>query len=216
MSNPAANAVQQKIGLEDIQDGTIILKDGGMRAVLMTTAINFSLKSAEEQEALIYKYQSFLNSLDFSIQIVIVSRQLDISGYLALLEQKRKEQENELLRVQASEYIDFVKNLVQMTRIMSQFFYIIVSIVPIEQKNQGITEKITSALKGSSVKPETKSREELKSQLWQRISYIETSLSSLGVKTSVLNTEEATELFYHLYNMGLKEKPTLTEEQRQG
>jgi len=201
--------VQQKIDIKDIQEGVIILKDGNLRAVLMTTSTNFALKSTEEQDALVMKYQSMLNSLDFPIQILVTSRQLDISSYLDLLEQKKKEQDNELLKVQIIEYEDFVKNLIEASNIMSQTFFVVVPLSRVEKKEGGIVSKLGLFKKG--VKDQTdKNFEELKTQLWQRVEYVASGLNGIGIKAAPLNTQEITELFYHLYNMGLKEKPTFT------
>ncbi|HCX27819.1 MAG TPA: hypothetical protein DHI91_01625 [Candidatus Portnoybacteria bacterium] len=201
--------VQQKIDIKDIQEGVIILKDDNLRAVLMTTSTNFALKSTEEQDALVMKYQSMLNSLDFPIQILVTSRQLDISSYLDLLEQKKKEQDNELLKVQIIEYEDFVKNLIEASNIMSQTFFVVVPLSRVEKKERGIVSKLGLFKKG--VKDQTdKNFEELKTQLWQRVEYVASGLNGIGIKAAPLNTQEITELFYHLYNMGLKEKPTLT------
>jgi len=199
--------VQQKIIIDDIQDGVIILRGGALRAVVMTNSINFILKSTEEQDALIMKYQQFLNSLDFPVQILIMSRQLDISNYLSLLEEKRREQSNELLQVQISEYTDFIKNLVQISHIMNQSFFVVVPLAPVEKKEGGPLGKLPFFKKKGATE-EKKSLEELKAQLWQRVEYIISGLSGFGVKATPLNSQELTELFYHIYNMGLKEKPT--------
>ncbi|MDD2730861.1 MAG: hypothetical protein PHW33_01910 [Candidatus Portnoybacteria bacterium] len=202
-------AVQQKIDIEDIQEGVVILRGGELRAVLMTSSINFALKSEEEQDALIFKYQQFLNSLDFPVQILTVSRKLDISGYLAMLEQKKKEQPNELLQIQISEYVDFVHNLVEVSNIMSQSFFVVVPLTPMEKKEAGLVEKLGLSFKKEVAVQQEKNLEEMKNQLWQRVEYVVSGLSGLGLNAVPLNNDELTELFYHLYNMGLKEKPTL-------
>jgi len=207
-----APAIQQKIEIEDIQEGVIVLRDGSLRAILMTSSINFSLKSTEEQDALIYKYQSFLNSLDFPLQIVTVSRTLDISDYLNIMEQKRKEQTNELLRIQIAEYQDFVKNLVQVGNIINQSFYVIVTLLKIENKQSGFLEKLGLGETKNS-QQETKSLDELKTQLWQRVEYISSGLLGAGIRSTPLNTEEIVQLFYHLYNMGTKDNPSLKKEE---
>lgn len=207
----SAPAIQQKIEIEDVQEGVVILKDGSLRAILMTSSVNFSLKSTEEQDALIYKYQSFLNSLDFPLQIVTVSRTLDISDYIAIMEQKRKEQTNELLRIQIAEYQDFVKNLVQVGNIINQSFYVVITLLKIENKQSGFMEKL--GLGQTNTQQETKSLDELKTQLWQRVEYVSSGLLGAGIKSSPLNTEEVTQLFYHLYNMGTKDNPTLKKEE---
>lgn len=206
--------IQQKIPIEDIQDGVVMMKDGSMRAILMTTSTNFALKSTDEQDALISKYQAFLNSLDFSVQILVISRKLDVSDYLVMLEQKRKEQPNELLRIQISEYIDFVKNLIQVSNIMSQSFFVIISLAKIEKKEGGLLEKF-GLNQRKSPGDHAKSDEDLKAQLWQRVEYVASGLSGLGLKAAPLNTQEVTELFYHLYNMGTEEKAMAPEEKKQ-
>ena len=198
--------VQQKIKVEDIQDGVIVLPGGDLRGILMTSSVNFSLKSTEEQDALIFKYQGFLNSLDFPVQILMVSRRLNIDEYLSAIEQKRKEQTNELLRIQIAEYLDFIKNIVQVGNIMDQSFYVVVPLSRVEKKTSGLAEKL-----GFFKKPqneESKSFEELKTQLWQRLEYVAGGLAGLGIKSAPLNTEEITQLFYRLYNMGTKTVPT--------
>lgn len=202
--------IQQKIYIDDIQDGVIFTKDGNLKAVLMTTSTNFALKSTEEQDAIILKYQSFINSLDFPVQILAISRHLDISDYVLALEQKRKEQPNELLRIQISEYIDFIKNLIQVSNIMAQSFYVVVPLSRVEKKEGGIIEKL-GLFNKKEAGQEQKTIEELKSQLWQRVQYVASGLGSIGIKAVPLNTQELTELFYRLYNMGSKETPILKQ-----
>lgn len=207
-----ASSVQEKIAIEDIKEGVVILKDGGLRAILMTSSINFALKSTEEQDALTYHYQGFLNSLDFPIQILINSRKFNISGYVTLLEQKQKEQENELLRIQTTEYIDFIKGLTELANIMTESFYVVVPFAPIEKKEMGLLDKFSSILtfKKQMAFKTDQNFEQLKSQLWQRINYISSGLEGLGLRVAPLNTEELIELYYSLYNPEAKEKPKIS------
>ena len=200
IQNMPQASVQQKIPIEDIKDGVIFLKGGEMRALILTTAINFALKSAAEQAALIMKFQSFLNSLDFSIQISMISRQIDLSLYLATLEQKKKEQPNELLRIQIEEYIDFIKNLTQLSRIMSQNFLVVVPLSSIEKKGGGIMEKLGIGKKTEAERQS--SREELLVQLNQRVEFVKAGLEGISLKTASLKNDEIIELFYKLYNIG--------------
>ncbi len=199
--------IQQTITIEDIKEGIIILKSGELRSVLMVSSVNFALKSEEEQDALILKYQQFLNSLDFPIQILSITRKLDISDYLELLEKKKKEQTNELLRIQTSEYIDFVKNLIDVSNIMSQSFFVIVPLTLMEKKEAGILEKIGLSFKKEAAKEE-KTFEEMKNQLWQRVNYVIAGLTGLGLNAVPLNNEELISLFYHLYNMNAEDNPS--------
>ena len=121
-----AASIQKHLEINEIKDDVVILKNKGLRAILMGTSINFALKSTDEQDAVIYQYQNFLNSLDFPLQIMAASRKFDIEPYILSMKEKQAKQENELLRIQTTEYIDFVKGLTQMTNIMTQSFYIII------------------------------------------------------------------------------------------
>ncbi len=201
-----AVSIQKHLEIKEIKDSVIILKSGGLRAVLMATSINFALKSTQEQDAIIYRYQDFLNSLDFSLQIVAASRKFDIDPYIKTLEQKQSQQENELLRIQSAEYIDFVKGLTKMTNIMTESFYLVIPYSPSVVKKAGFLSQFFS-------KKEQPTQEEtfqgLKNNLWQRLEFVATGLQGVGVKTVPLNTEELIELFYKLYNPSAKEEPEL-------
>ena len=200
-------SIQKHIQIKEIKDDVIILKNKGIRAVLMATSLNFDLKSTEEQDALIYKYQDFLNSIDFPIQIMIASRKFDIDPYIQTLKEKQINQENELLKIQALEYVDFVKGLTEITNIMTESFYVVIPYSPFILQSMGIFKKFFK----TSKKNVTKEMEfnELKNNLWQRVEFVATGLRGMGIKTAALNTEELVELFYKLYNPNAKEEPEL-------
>lgn len=101
----SASATQDFVPIKEVRDGVVILKDGSMRALLLASSINLSLKSFDEQNATLMQFQTFLNSLDFSVQIVVESRRLDIRPYLVLLDGRMKEQVEPLLKVQTKEYM---------------------------------------------------------------------------------------------------------------
>ena len=107
------NATQEFVPIDDVRDGIVILKDGGMRGILMASSINFALKSDDERQAILLQFQDFLNSLDFSVQIVVQSRRLDIRPYIALLEDRYKEQSNDLMKIQIEQYMAFVKSFTE-------------------------------------------------------------------------------------------------------
>ena len=123
-------ATQQFVPVKEIRNGIIILKDGGYRGVLICSSINFGLKSADEQHAITLGFQNFLNTLDFSIQIVVNSRRMDLRPYLALLQEKSAEQKTELMRIQLHEYIEFVRSFTDQANIMTKSFYVIVPYAP--------------------------------------------------------------------------------------
>jgi len=208
---PTNPSIQEKIDIEDIKNGVVILKDKSLRAVLIASSINFKFKSQTEQDALTYAFGGFLNSLDFSVQIVISSRKFNLANYLSMLEAKKKEQENELLRVHLSEYIDFIKGLTELTNIITESFYIVVPFAPIETNKAGPMEKINVLLGWQENKPEEaqKTFDELKTQLWQRINYVVSGLEGMGIRAVPLNTDELIELYYKMYNPEEREKPPI-------
>lgn len=194
-------STQESLDIAEIKENVIVLKSSALRAIIETTSLNFALKSTKEQEAIIYAYQSFLNSLDFPVQVVINSRGLDIKEYLGVLKEKEVQQTNELLRIQTEEYIDFVKALVEATNIMEKKFYIIVPFARLEAKREGLLEKAKKMFK--TVKTKKLSQEDFqnyKTQLMQRVDLITSSLSGLGLHLKVLETKQLINLFHGLYN----------------
>src|SRR3989338_1266345 len=122
MAQVKAQSAQEFLPIEEIRDGIVLLKDGTMKIVLMASSLNFALKSAEEQEAIIFQYQNFLNSLDFSVQFFIQSRRLNITPYLDTLREAASAQPNELLKIQTNEYVEFMKSRPKFTRISDEKF----------------------------------------------------------------------------------------------
>ena len=172
--NNKSTSTQQLVDIEEIRDGVIVLKGGALRAILMVSSVNFSLKSAEEQDAIIFGYQSFLNSLDFPLQIIVNSRRLKIDSYLKTLNELEKEQTNDLLKMQTVEYSDFIKQLVEMSNIMSKTFYAIVPFSFMESKGTSPFAKIFSVLSAKKT-PSVKSKNfgKTRDQLLQRVSLME-------------------------------------------
>ncbi len=199
------SATQEFIDVEKIREGVIVLKNGGLRSILMCGSRNLELESTDSQNAIISIYADFLNSFDWPLQIVIHSRKLDIEPYLATLGEKLKNQKNELLKIQTAEYIDFVRKFVTLSDIMTKKFYIVVPFDPVESKTEGPFEKLSSLIKTSSQKTPELSEEkfqEYKSQLFQRVDHVLSALTRTGIKAIGLQTEELIELFYNLYNPG--------------
>lgn len=195
---------QKYINVEEIKNDIVVLKNNSLRAILLVSSINFDLKSSEEQEAIIFGYQNFLNSLDFPIQILISSKRLDIGSYLDLLEEKKKVQTGELMRLQISEYSNFIKNLTEVSQIMSKFFYVVVPFYPIETEDEGFLKGLMSSLNPKQkITENVETFETYKNQLWQRVDQISSGLSALGIKSTALKTEEIIELLHASYNPSL-------------
>lgn len=203
---------QQLINIRSIKDGVIILKNKALRGVLMVSSLNLALKSQEETQAINHAFQNFLNSLDFSIQILIQSRKLNIKNYLDDLGQKSENHINELLRIQTQEYVQYIKSLIEMANIMNKTFFIVVPFAPIETKSESLPKKILNTLKPPKKMLFTHENFiRYKEQLWQRLEYISSGLSSMQIAAKPLNTQELVELFYNLYNPGTSPLPGLVE-----
>src|SRR3954470_10763128 len=111
--NKITASTQAYLDVQEIKEGTIVMRDASLRAVLVVSSTNFSLKSNDEQNAMIGAYQNFLNSLEFPIQILMQSRRLDVNSYLDRLRALMQQQTNELLRMQTSEYIEYIGKLIE-------------------------------------------------------------------------------------------------------
>ncbi len=205
----ASKATQEFVPIKEVRDGIVVLKDGSMRGVVLASSLNFSLKSDDERSAIIMQFQDFLNSLDFAIQISIESRRLDIRPYIALLEERYKEQVNDLMKIQTREYIEFIKSFTETTSIMTKSFFVVVPYDPalINIKTGGVTSLFQK--KSASEESEQKQLgfEENRTQLEQRVSVVEQGLSRCGIRVIRLGTEEVIELFYKTFNPGDTEKP---------
>lgn len=202
----AKNATQEFVPIEDVRDGIVILKSGGMRGILMASSINFSLKSEEERQAILLQFQDFLNSLDFSVQIIVQSRRLDIRPYIALLESRRKEQVNDLMKIQIEQYIQFIRSFTESTSIMTKNFFIV---VPYDAAIISSKGGLMSSLGGKSESKEAQEQsfDENKNQLEQRLGVVEQGLVRCGIRVAKLGTDEVVELFYKIFNPGETEKP---------
>jgi len=205
----SAKSSQEFVPIKEVRNGIIVLKDGGLRAVLIASSLNLSLKSSDEQTAIINEFQNFLNGLDFSTQIVMQSRRLDIRHYILSLEERLKAQTEPLLKIQTKEYIDFIKSFTDEVNIMTKSFFIVVPYSPAIIKSGG---KIMDSLLGggSPKKPvednkkaiDLASFEEKRSQLDQRVGVIASGLGRIGIRTSQLQTDQVVELFYKTFNPG--------------
>lgn len=203
-----AKTTQEFVPIKEIRQGIVLLKDDSMRAIVMASSLNFALKSADEQQSIIMQFQNFLNSLDFSVQIFIQSRKLDIRPYIALLEGRLKEQVSDLLKIQTREYIAFIKNFTENSNIMTKTFFVVVPYSPAALTTGGVTD-VFSKKKTSAESAEKKIAdfEEHRSQLEQRVSVVTQGLVRCGIRTVELGTEEIVELFYKIFNPGDTEKP---------
>lgn len=205
-----AQQSQEFVPIKEVRDGIIILKDGGYRAILIASSINLSLKSSDEQTAVIHQFQNFLNSLDFSVEIVIQSRRLDIRPYLLTLEDRIKNQSEPLLKIQTKEYLDFIKSFTDEVNIMTKSFFVVVPYSStLIKPSDNLFDKLTKSNVGTSEAKDLSKKEldialfeEKRNQLDQRVNVVASGLSGIGIRTSQLKTEEVVELFYKTFNPG--------------
>ncbi|MBU0546823.1 MAG: hypothetical protein ABH876_00975 [Patescibacteria group bacterium] len=188
MSNAST---QQFLEVQDIKEGVVVLKNNAIRGILMVSSVNFALKSEDEQNATIYQFQSFLNSLDFLIQITIQSRRLNITGYLDKLKDLEEKQENELLKVQTAGYREFIQEIISGGSIMSKNFFVTVPFSFINIPNFAKTKTSNS---------DDDQFQRAKSQLWQRMEFVASGLRRCGLKCVPLNTSELIELYWSLHH----------------
>ena len=206
---------QRFLDISEIREGVVILRDGTMRTVLLTSSINFALKSEEEQEALISAYVSFLNTLDFPLQIVVQSRKLNIDSYLEKLKEEEQKQQNELLRLQIVDYRNFIKELVEMGQIMSKRFFVVVPWFPWGGKTKSFFAKLGDIFKplvGLKLKEEEFKKQ--RNALMQRTEQVISGLESMGLTVVPLDTQGLIELFYECYNPELRESEKMVDTEK--
>lgn len=186
------SSTQQFLEIEEIKEGVLVLRGRQVRGVLMVSSQNFALKSEEEQQAIIFQFQSFLNSLDFPLQISIQSRRLNITGYLDFLKDLGANQQNELLKKQTEDYRLFVERLITGGSIMAKNFFVTVPFSFFEVVDGG-KPKFTGALTEEEF-------QRMKNQLWQRMEYVALGLRRAGLQVVPLNTEELIELLWSYHH----------------
>jgi type IV secretory pathway VirB4 component len=200
-SNKISVSTQQYLDIAEIKDDVVIMKDGTLRAVLLASSINFALKSEDEQNAVINSYVMFLNNLNFMLEIVIQSRELDIDNYLIYLKEKEKQQINKLLKLQTAEYIEYIKELTSIGKIMNKRFFVVVPYNPLSDKHKSFFSLLGEALKpATSIKLKEKSFKRYKEMLNRRLDSVIGGLESMGVSVARLDTQSLIELYYKTYN----------------
>ncbi|MES2134739.1 MAG: hypothetical protein V4449_00660 [Patescibacteria group bacterium] len=207
-------AAQDFVPVKEVRGGVMVMKSGTLVGVMLASSVNFALKSEDEQNAILSQFQSFMNSLDFSVQFFIQSRKLDIRPYIALLEERLKAQTEELMKIQVREYIEFIKTFTERANIMSKHFFIVIPYAPpmldikktVQNKIFGKTDLSARQDKGAI------GFEEHRTQLEQRMGTVEQGLARTGVRTVPLGTEEVIELLYKEFNPGELEKPIVMEQ----
>ncbi|MBU1036819.1 hypothetical protein KKF32_02150 [Patescibacteria group bacterium] len=194
-------STQKYLDIAEIRDDLIILKDGTVRAALMISSVNFALKSEDEQNAIIQAYVSFLNSLEFPLQIMVQSRNLNIDKYLEKLSRLEKEQTNELMRMQIADYRVFLQELLEIGKIMTKKFYVVVPFSGIKKEKRKFWERLLDVFSpATSIVMSKKQFERYREEISKRIDFVANGLSSMGLNIVQLDTQSLIEIFYNIYN----------------
>ncbi len=207
-------STQVYLDIAQIRDDIVVLKDGGLRAVILVSSINFALKSDEEQKATISSYVSFLNTLEYPIQIVIQSRPLSIEPYLKELGELEKGQTNELLRMQTKDYRNFVKELVDLAEIMTKRFYLVVSFdaVAAAMRPRGFLARAAGVFNpAKTVRIQEEEFARARKELMERVGHLTGGLAGIGLRSVQLSTQHLIELYYATYNPDLARVEALPE-----
>ena len=202
ISNLPEVNTKQFVEIQEIRDNVLILKDGSLRQIMKVGSINFELKSQDEQLAILQGFRSFLNALDFSLEIMVMSRKLNISSYLAFIDGLIENQQNELMRIQAIDYSKFVKELTQLANIMDKEFFVVIPFYLGPKAAKGISNILKSFLKPSEIFKKLAPEEfnSYKLQLNQRVNLIFENLFGLGLTPKVMEKDELVNLYYRFYN----------------
>lgn len=205
-ANKAAKTSSSQLYMKiaEIRDDTVVLKNGGIRGILKVSSINFNLKSDDEQNAIIYSYQGFINSLEFPIQVVVRSKKLDIDNYIDQLNEIGEKQTNDLLQRQTYEYIDYIQRLIEYADIMEKEFFVIIPFDPYRSVKPNIMQRFFQNLSPKDTFSEFSKRSKeftnLKKNLTQRMNVVKAGLQNTGLQVEQLRTKELIELFYEIYN----------------
>lgn len=202
---------QQFVDIKEVRNGVIYLKQGGMRKILIVSGVNFDLKSEAEQTAILGAFQNFINTVDFPVQFFIHSRKVNIETYLEKMGERQSKEENELLKIQIGEYVEFIRSFVEQNAIINKTFFVIVPYELGSEKAKGGVENLLSMFNKSASADVQKQQSEHAAleQLDLRVTEISNGIEQIGLRITPLSDEEIIELFYNLYNPQLQEKKGL-------
>lgn len=197
---PIKASTQEQLPIEDITENLVILKDGSTCMVLSVSAVNFDLLSEREQDAIIYAYGALLNSLNFSIQILIRSQKKDISSYISLLGiQEEKKKASPLLSNMIKNYKKFVAEMVKKNNVLDKKFYVV---IPFSVLELGVKQTMTSLIRKTKGLPYDKNYilQKAKTSLVPKKEHLIRLFNRIGLVTKQLENKELIKLYYEIYN----------------
>jgi hypothetical protein len=190
-TSPHKSTTQLFIEVEQVVDDIVVMRNRSASTIIEVGAVNFWLLSDEDQMSMIYTYGSLLNSLSFPVQIVIISKMMNISSYIDYLQGKINAQKNEVMRTRIEDYREFIKNIVKKNVVIEKRFFFVVPFNPLEMGVAGVkanklsTEYIVNRAKTS---------------LYPKRDHLLRLLAKVGLRPTIMGQQELVELFYNLYN----------------
>lgn len=214
---PFSASTQRYLPIAEIREDTVLLKNGGLRAVLKVNAINFNLKSEVEQQGIISGYQSFVNTLIFPVQILMRSTRLNIDPYIQKLKEKADQQKSALLKSQTLDYAAFMSKLVDVADIMQKSFYVIIPVDALTKEKRGLLQRFFEWMNVDDSRSKALQRSRgfkaYSKILRDRVTLVQSGLENVGLTMRRLNTNELVQLYYAIYNPMTSQKQKFTDVQ---
>lgn len=189
-TSPVKSTTQAFIEIEDVKDDILLMKDFSAVVVIEVGAVNFWLLSQEEQASMIYAYGSLLNSLSFPVQILILSKKMDISSYIDYINGMIKTQKTDLIKKRLTSYQEFIRTIVKKNTVLEKRFFFAVPFTPLEMGVSGVSTHLNKDYVISRAK----------TSLYPKRDHLLRLLAKVGLRATVLQKQELTDLFYNLYN----------------
>lgn len=196
-------STQRYLEIAEIHNDTVLLKNGGLRAIIEIEAVNFNLKSETEQQGIIAGYGAFVNTLGFPLQIYIRSTRTNIDDYLEEIRALGEKNVNPLLKEQTIDYVAFMQKLLDVADIMQKKFYVVIPIDRAVRKKTSLENFFTWLNIDDTLGSAAQRRREFSvfyKQLNERVELVEAGLSNIGLHTKRMTTRDLLSLFYQIYN----------------
>lgn len=200
------NSSQASLLISELRDSMVIMKDGSFRAVVACKSINFDLMSEEEREAVEYAYQNFLNSLNFTIQILVRSQRVDIAPYIDRLMDLRRQNDNMLLGVLMDDYINFIDVLSQEANIMDKSFFVVIPYYTSKEAEKALEQSknffktFTKDKTPAITRIDRATYDKAVTEINNRAEAVVSGLFQIGIQSVRLNTKELGQLYYNFNN----------------
>ena len=200
------SSTQATLLISELRDNVVIMKDGSFRAVVACRSINYDLMSDMEREGIEYSYQNFLNSLRFTVQILVRSQRVDIGPYIEKLSEIRRNNDNMLLGVLMDDYINFIDVLSQEANIMDKSFFIVIPYYSspdaekVIQQTKNLFKSFSKSKSPVVTRIDRATYDKALTELSNRVDAVTSGLFQIGIHSVRLNTRELAELYYNFNN----------------